>query len=221
MKTNYKILSLTFVINLFMALSLNSFSSSSLYLPMMFLYFLSGLAAFIDKVAFYKFACLKSEEYISWICFFVCFLVVCLYIANSLGFIEITFHYNCEIYKVLMQGVPNSFFTFNSIDITSFIFVSAFLVPFSYLALCIIPFLREHGFTKKVIIDISCNHKKNLLFHIFMSFLIGITGIIICHLKYISCTHIYGQPQYVKYFSFFSVISFCFLYLSFLKRNKK
>lgn len=54
MKTNYKVLLLTFVINIFMALSLNSFTSPTIYLPMMFLYFLSGLATFLDKIAFYK-----------------------------------------------------------------------------------------------------------------------------------------------------------------------
>ena len=69
MKTNYKILMITFFINLLMALFLNSFSTSSIYLPMIFLYFLSGLASFLDKISFYKSIGLKLEERISTILF--------------------------------------------------------------------------------------------------------------------------------------------------------
>ena len=66
-KTNYVILLLTFIINLFMAFSLNSFSTTELYLPMMFLYFLSGLGAFIDKISCYSDPCYKAD-YLSYQC---------------------------------------------------------------------------------------------------------------------------------------------------------
>lgn len=200
MKTNYKTLMITFAINLLMALSLNSFSTSSLYLPMIFLYFLSGLASFLDKITFYKSIGLKLEEIISTICFCVCFLIAFLYIANSLGFIGINFQCCDGTYRVLLLGIPNSFFTFNSIDITLFIFVAAFMVPCTYLVLCIIPYLREHGFTKNIIIDMSRQHIKSLIVRFFVSLLIGIIGIKICHYKYVKKSSLYGQPQSAKYF---------------------
>lgn len=160
MKTNYKVLLLTFVINIFIALSLNSFTSPTLYLPMMFLYFLSGLAAFLDKIAFYKSVSQEFEKRISYIGFFVCFIVVCFYIAHSLRFIEINFQCDNGTYKVLMQGIQNSFFTFNSINITPIIFSFVFILPFAYLALCLVSYLREQGFTLNKVKSILLNHKK-------------------------------------------------------------
>lgn len=54
MHTNYKIQFFTFIINILMALSLNSFSSSSVFLPALFLYFISNLASFLDKAWYYN-----------------------------------------------------------------------------------------------------------------------------------------------------------------------
>ncbi len=200
MKTNYKILVLTFVINIFMALSLNSFNSPALYLPMMFLYFLSGLASFIDKIAFYIGTAQKTEERISWIGFYICFLGVCLYIANSLGFIEIIFQCNCGTYKVLIQGIQNSFFTFNSINITPVIFSFAFMLPFMYLALCLVSYLREQGLTMGKVISISKHHKIKLVKLLGLSFVLGVIGCVFCYFKYINTPHNHGTPQYHKYF---------------------
>lgn len=126
MKTNYWILGFTFIINSFMALSLNSFSSSTMYLPVMFLYFLSNLAAFLDKTSYYKDRELYSERILSFICIVLCLIPVCLYVAYTLGYIEIKFHHFHGTYKILMQGIQNSFFTFNSIDITPLIFFLVF-----------------------------------------------------------------------------------------------
>lgn len=220
MKTNYKVLLLTFIINIFMALSLNSFTSPTLYLPMMFLYFLSGLAAFLDKATFYRSIDRKSEEKISFICFIICFISVCFYVADSLDFIEITFQCNNGMYKVLMQGVQNSFFTFNSINVTPIMFAFAFILPFAYLALCLIPYLREHGLTMDKIIYISKNNKLKLFGLIILSISIGFIGNGICYLKYCKSDCTYGSPQYYKYFGFFLIISLCILYMQFFLRHK-
>lgn len=220
MKTNYKVLLLTFVINMFMALSLNSFTSPTLYLPMMFLYFLSGLAAFLDKATFYRSIHLKFEEKISFICFIICFISVCFYVADSLDFIEITFQCNNGMYKVLMQGVQNSFFTFNSINVTPIMFAFAFILPFAYLALCLIPYLREHGLTMDKIIYISKNNKLKLFGLIILSISIGFIGNGICYLKYCKSDCTYGSPQYYKYFWVFLIISLCVLYMQFFLRHK-
>lgn len=220
MKANNKVLIITFIINLFMALSLNSFSTSTLYLPMVFLYFLSGLAAFMDKISFYKDAKFKIEEKISWLCFCVCFLVVCFYIANSLGFIEVNFQCNNGTYKVLMQGIQNSFFTFNSINITPFIFIFAFMMPFAYLVLCIISYLREQGLTMQIILNISSNNKKALLKPLTLPILLGIVGMVICHFKYISTSHSYGRPQYHKYFLLAFMPCLCISYALYFLHHK-
>ncbi len=221
MKTSYKVLMITFVINLFMAFSLNSFTSPTLYLPMMFLYFLSGLAAFLDKIAFYKSIKQKPEEYISWICFSICFLGVCFYTANSLGFIEVNFQRNNGTYKVLMQGVQNSFFTFNSINVTPAIFIPAYILPFAYPALCLVSYLREQGLTMEKVINISRTHKKTLILPFILSIIIGVfIGVGFCYLKYNMNNHIYGHPQYHKYFLLLFIVSLCASYVCFFLHYK-
>ena len=220
MKTNYTVLILTFIINIFMALSLNSFTSPTLYLPMMFLYFLSGLAAFLDKISFYKSTKQKPEEWISWFSFSICFLGVCFYTANSLGFIEITFQCNCGIYNVLMQGVPNSFFTFNSINVTPAIFIFAFILPFAYLALCLVSYLRERGLTIVKVVYICKNRKLRLIGVITLSVLAGFLGMLACYLKYCNSASNYGSPQYYKYFIIVSILAVFILGIRFLLRHK-
>lgn len=205
-KANYRILMFTFIINLFMALSLNSFSSSALYLPMMFLYFLSGLAAFVDKISFYNTENLYLELQISWVGFLICLIHVCIYLAYSLGFIEINFQYNGKTYCVLMQGMQNAFFTFNSINITHFIFVSAYIIPFAYPAFCIIPYLRKQGFTTKKVVDLFLSHKIALFALIIISTATGFIGIAICRYKAYKTQAKYGEPQYGKYFIVFLLI---------------
>lgn len=220
MKTNYKVLLLTFVINIFMALSLNSFTSPTIYLPMMFLYFLSGLATFLDKIAFYKSVSQEFEKRISYIGFLVCFLVVCFYIAHSLRFIEINFQCDNGNYKVLMQGIQNSFFTFNSINMTPIIFSFVFILPFAYLALCLVSYLREQGFTLVKVKSILLNHKKTSFLPLIVSIIIGVGGIGFCFLKYRLSNHQYGRPQWGKYFFVLFILSLCLSYLLYFLRHK-
>lgn len=52
--TNYIMLFFVAIINIFMALSLNSFSSSDAFLPALFLYFISNLATFLEKINTYE-----------------------------------------------------------------------------------------------------------------------------------------------------------------------
>ena len=221
MKTRYSILIMTFVINVFMALSLNSFSSSDSYLPIMFLYFLSGLATFADKIFYYEDAGLYFEKKISIICFVVCSLIVCLYTAYSLGFVEINFQHNGRTYRILMQGIQDAFFTFNSIDITDFLTLAVAFIPFAFFILCVIPYLREQGYTKDSIKKASCKHKKIVILLIITSILIGFLGIIYCHFKYTNCCSIYGQPQYRKYFISLTCSSLFIMYMFFLHHYKK
>lgn len=220
MKTNYKTLIITSIINLLMALSLNSFSTSSIYLPMIFLYFLSGLASFLDKISFYKSIGLKLEERISTVCFCTCFSIAFLYITKSLRFIDIKFQCCEGTYRILMQGIPDSFFTFNSIDITLVIFISAFMVPCTYLILCIIPYLREHGLTKQIILDISRNHIKTLVIMFGFSLPAGLMGTLFCHFKYYKKPRLYGQPQYEKYFWVFFIGYLIISYIAFIMRHR-
>lgn len=220
MKTNYKVLIFTFFINIFMALSLNSFTSPALYLPMMFLYFLSGLASFVDKISFYKGTGQKAEEGICWICFFICLLGACFYTADSLDFIEITFQSNCGTYKVLMQGVQNSFFTFNSINVTPLIFFVVFILPFAYPVLCMVSYLREQGLTWKKIRYI-CKHNILRLFALlFLSVIIGFAGAGVCQLKYIKTSNNYGIPQYHKYFIVAFILCLFISYTYFFLRHR-
>lgn len=220
MKTNYKVLIFTFFINIFMAFSLNSFTSPALYLPMMFLYFLSGLASFVDKISFYTGVGQKAERRICWSCFFICLLGACFYTADSLGFIEINFQSNCGTYKVLMQGVQNSFFTFNSINVTPLIFIVVFILPFAYPALCLISYLKEQGLTWEKIVCIYKNNLGKLLGLFFLSLIIGSASAGFCHLKYINTSHNYGTPQYHKYFTVAFILCFCISCTCFFLRHK-
>ena len=211
MKTNYGLLLFNFVISVFMLFSLNSFSTSEMYLPALFLYFLSNVAAFIDKYIYYKELNYSLEKLASAICFLSSVAMVCLYIFNSLDFIEITFQNSCGTYHMLVQGVPNSFVTFNSINITCLTLIFAVLAPVTYLFFCTTAYLRERGYTLQKIIKIISNHKiKTTL--VFVGFIVsGLIGVLICHRKSINVCNGLGEPQYLKYFiSFFFLTVFIF-----------
>lgn len=221
MKTNYSALIATIIISIFMALSLNSFSSSKLYLSAMFLYFLSGLATFIDKIIFYKYLGYKTEKHVSWICLCICSIIICLYIADSLNYIEIVFKCDDGIYKVLMQGVQKSFFTFNSINITPFIFIFAFTIPIFYLIIFIISCLRDKNITGEFIFATLKNNKLYFIIYLLFSIISGIVGIWICRLKYMHSSHEYGYPQYYKYFLLFFTLSISISYILLFCHYKK
>lgn len=205
MKTNYYILGFTFIINLFMAFSLNTFSTSALYLPALFLYFLSNLAAFIDKYTYYKDLNYIAEKNVSLICFLLSLFMVILYIADSLHYIEFMFHFVNGHYSIIIQSAQDSFFTFNSIDTTLFILASAFFMPFAYLLFCCIAFLREKGFNYSKIKTIIDMHSKKFVAIPIISLLSGCIGDFICYRKYKLCYAGYGNPQYFTYFVFFSI----------------
>lgn len=206
MKANYSILLLNFIISVFMFLSLNSFSDSTAYLPVLFLYFSSNIATFIDKYIYYKEIDLFLEKFISLICSLLCIAMVCIYISDSLGFTRITFHNVSGIYRMLIQGVPNSFFTFNSIDITLPTFFIAASIPLTYLFYCASSYLREIGLTRTKVIRIFTNNKKKTLFLIFLSLILGQFGVCLCHYKYQISYEGFGEPQYLKYLLAFSLI---------------
>lgn len=200
MNTNYKILFFTLIINVFMALSLNNFVSSDVFLPALFLYFLSNLGAFLDKATFYNDNGYRCEKIISLLTFVVCLFCVCFYIAHTLNFIEMVFYLENATYKILIQGLPNSFFTFRSIDITAITFLCVALIPFSSFLLCIIPFLVSHGYTKTFLLKIYNENKKCCFVYLLASILFGLLGLLICYLKSKFYTNGIGTPQYLKYF---------------------
>lgn len=203
-KVNHVILLLTFIINLFMALSLNSFSTTELYLPMMFLYFLSGLGAFIDKISHYSYH--KAEKIISWFGLIICLINVCMYLMYSLHFIEISFQYNGTNYHVLLEGVPNAFFTFTSINITPFMIISVLTIPFVYPLYGLISYLRERNISLNKVKEIYFTHKEALPILILTSIGFGFLGDGFCFFKSYLTQDPFGTPQYRNYF----VLSFLF-----------
>lgn len=220
MKTNYKIQFFTFIVNLFMALSLNNFISSNVYLSALFLYFISNLAAFWDKAWYYTYNGIPSEKRISYIGFVLCVFAVCFYLADTLNFIDIVFFPNPSTYEILVQGMPNSFFTFNSINIKWAITAFVFSIPFLSLLLCIIPFLINHGYTKRILIYILKNNKKCCLINIALSIIFGSFGIIFCHIKSAIRAEKFGSPQYMKYFIVCFTVMFCISFCSLIIQKK-
>lgn len=200
MHTNYKIQFFTFIINIFMALSLNSFSSLSVFLPALFLYFISNLASFLDKAWYYNENGFRCEKIISFIGFIICLIFACFYVAHTLNFIEIVFCMSNNNYKILMQGISNSFFTFHSVDITLVITIFVLFMPVASLLLCIIPFLSCHGYTKTNLFNILKENKRIVRINIFFSIVIGLIGILICFIKSSIFSNGFGTPQYHRYF---------------------
>ena len=220
MKTNYKIQLFTFIVNVFMALSLNNFISSDVFLSALFLYSISNLAAFWDKAWYYTYTKSLYEKRISYIGFGCCLLAVCFYLADALSFIDIVFFPTLSTYEILVQGIPNSFFTFSSINIKWAITAFVISIPLLSLLLCIIPFLISHGYTKKILIGILRKNKKCCAFNIVLSMLFGCLGIIFCHIKSTFHTAGLGNPPYEKYFilCFTTVFIISFLLLIVLKK---
>lgn len=222
--TNYIMLFFVAIINIFMALSLNSFSSSDAFLPALFLYFISNLATFLEKINTYEHIASKIERHICYLGFIVSLFVVCCYLANVLHFIDINFQKRHDAtYRILIQGRPDTFLTFTSIDVTSIMFIFIGCIPFLSILLSIIPFLRNQGFTLNILKSILKGNLKACYINIIISVLGGIIGAIICHIKYYySDTHL-GNPQYIKYIiSFFTVsILISFSILIFRKRPSK
>lgn len=220
-KTNLGTQLLTCIINIFMAVSLNSFVSEELYLPMMFLYFLSGLGSSIEKISSCNCEKLKLEKSISLIVGFFCLINVCIYLMNSLGFIVIDFQYDAKTYYILLHGIPNAFFTFNSIDITPFLMISIFIVPSAYFVFLIISVLRDKNLNKKEILTILYS-QKIIIKALFCSIASGTLGFFICYLKFRYKNPKYGTPQYIKYFILFFLLGACLsTFLNLLHYYKK
>lgn len=222
MKTNYGLLLFSFIISVFSLLSLNGFSTSTMYLPALFLYFLSNIAAFIDKFVYYRDLELRAEQWVSLTGFLASIGMICIYISDSLGFAKITFHNVCGTYRMLIQGVPNSFFTFNSVDITYITLIAATCIPIAYLFFCIAAYLREKGFTKDKMKSIICKNKIKTLLISFASIAFGLIGMQYCYYKYQSKYEGFGEPQYLKYFLVFWILFvFIFSFLFFTLYNNK
>lgn len=220
MKTHYGVLLISAVINFIMACSLNSFSDSTLYMPVLFLYFLSNLATFIDKYVTYKDMKQNEEQCVSLICIILSAIMIFIYISDSLNFLEIYFKEECGKYHMLMQGVPNSFYTFNSIDITAFVFIIAVVMPGAYVLLCVASWLRELGYTIEILKNILIKKVWTILNLCGVSVLLGIAGCVYCHYKYQRECEGFGKPQYAKYFAAFFVISLIIEMIILIKRNK-
>ncbi len=217
---NYIMLFFVAIINIFMALSLNSFSSSESFLPALFLYFISSLATFLEKVNTYEQIASRTERIISICGFTVSLFFVCGYLANALHFIDINFQKPCNTYKILIQGRPDTFFTFSSIDITYFVFACVASIPFLSILLALIPYLRNKGYTKEIISNILVRNIKICIINIIISICFGFLGVVYCHLKSLRLSSAYGTPQYTTYFfcAFFIALTVSFAILISRKR---
>ena len=220
MKANYKIQFFTVIVNFFMALSLNSFISPDVFLSALFLYFISNLAAFWDKAWYYTYNGSRSEKRITYIGFGCCLFAVCFYLADALNFIDIVFFSSSSTYEILVQGIPNSFFTFSSINIKWAITALVISIPLLSLLLCIIPFFISHGYTKPILIEILKYNKKCCVFNIVLSMISGGLGVVFCHVKNTFHTEEFGSPQYIKYFflCFTTVLCILFFLLIIIKK---
>lgn len=220
MKTHYEVLLISAVINFIMACSLNSFTDSTLYMPVLFLYFLSNLATFIDKYVVYKDMKQNEEQYVSLICIILSAIMIFLYISDSLDFLEIYFKKECGKYHMFMQGVPNSFYTFNSIDITAFVFIIAVIMPAAYILLCVASLLREYGYTVEILKNIFIKKLRTIVLLCFVSGVLGMVGCMYCYYRYQRKFEGFGTPQYAKYFAFAFILSLSVEMFFLIKRNK-
>lgn len=72
-------------------------------------------------------------------------------------------------------------------------------------------FFKCHGFK----LPKHCTYIMHIAWHISLSLLFGILGIVICNIKYNKCCVGYGSPQHIKYFASFSAMSFIVMYVIF------
>ena len=148
--------------------------------------------------------------------------IVCCYLANVLHFIDINFQKPCDTYKILIQGRPDTFFTFSSIDVTYPIFACIASIPAFSTLLAIIPYLRNKGYTYEIIKEILTHNLKTCLFNLIISICSGLLGILYCYLKTCHADNTWGHPQYMRYYFFVFAIVFLvsFSILIFRKRHE-
>lgn len=154
----------------------------------------------------------------------VAVVMICIYISDSLGFVKITFQDVIETYHMLIQGVPNSFFTFNSIDITYPTLFASALIPVAYLFFYTSAHLREKGFTKEKIISIILKNKIKTFLVASASIVFGLIGMQHCYYKFQRKYEGFGEPQYEKYFLafwIFFVLIFSFLFCTLYKDKQE
>lgn len=211
------------IINFFMAMSLNSFLSTDSFMPALFLYFISNLATFLEKIYVYDKAEARYERAISYICFSICLFLVCGYLTYALHFMNLNFQKNNEVYRILIQGIPDSFFTFSSIDVTGIVLICVWVMPAASFLLVLIPWLRDKGFSGKIIWSIVKQNKGKCISILIGSFLLGFTGVLFCYLKSYYAKDTLGSPQYLKYYLFTTLFSMILLFsiLLFSNRMKK
>lgn len=219
---NYMMLMFVAIINFFMAMSLNGFYSTDLFLPALFLYFISNLASFLEKKSSYKRCASHIEQLISSICFYISLFMVCGYLAYELHFINLNFQKANEVYHILIQGIPDSFITFSSLDVTILVIISIWIIPFSSVLLVIIPWLRSRGITTELVKIIVEHNKTRCIVISAASCGCGALGILVCRIKYDLLQSQIGTPQYFKYFivSSATMALLLFTLLIYTKRNK-
>lgn len=220
MKTNYGVLWLNLIISIIMAFSLNNFTELDLYLPVFFLYFASNIAAFFDKYVTYKEMKQVWEECISVGCIVLSAVMVLLYLFHTLNYLEIYFEIIHNEYRMQVRAVPNSFYTFNSKDITMYVFITAIFIPVSYAVLLIAAYLREEGYTLDILKNIVMKKKRSVICCVLTSGVLGGLGVCFCLNKYKRKCEGYGSPQWIKYFVIIFIISILFEFFILMKRNK-
>ncbi len=207
MKTHYGVLIFLCIINFIMACSLNSVTEPLQYMSVLFLYFLSNLASFVERFVSYNDAKQHAEKIISAICIGISALVILIYVMDLLNCIKIEFQETNGLYHVLMQGAENSLVTFESFEITEYIVILALFMPASYILFCVIANLRESKYTMESIKQIIVNNKWKVGVIFAIAVVSGIISRGVCNYRYQRKYEGYGSPQYLKYFlAFFGVV---------------
>lgn len=221
MKTHYGVLWFNLIVSIIMAYSLNNFTELNLYLPVFFLYFSSNLAVFFEKYVSYRDMKYTWEQYFSCICIFLSGLMVLLYLFHTLNYLEIYFENVNNKYRMQIRSVPDSFYTFNSKDITNWVFAIALLViPLTYVFLLIAAYLREEGYTLEILKNILKQKIRSVIVCFVISGSLGGLSAGYCLKKYEREYEGYGSPQWIKYLVCVFVLSFVIQLFFLVKRNK-
>ena len=211
-----------FLIQLYMAFSLNSFVSLDVFLPALFLYFISNLGAFIEKICSCSYKTHRAERCLSYGGVIICSVIVYGYIAESLHFIKFRYS-NTGDYKIIVENIENTFLTFPSFNITPLLIVFVGIITAIHFLFFLIPHLRNLGYTLDLFIFTFKHRPLGTLICGIITLASSFWASYYCHHKSEVANSSYGSPQYWKYILLASVTTFCisFLILTAIEKNNK
>lgn len=211
---------LEFIVNVVVAMSLNTFTSIDAYKAALFLYFLPHFINHYAKYKNYKAIDHKTESCVSLLCSVVCGFFIFAYMSDSLKHINIDFQKSYLTYEMLISGITDSFLSFESFNTSDYLIVSVISVPICSLILFLIPRIRNKGYNREMIISIIKKYKLCRRICLVISILVGVAGIAFCHFKSIWLKSYYGSPQYYKYFLLFTALGLLITFCIMIKSKK-